>query len=179
MKKYYPLLLFPPLVVLFDQLTKIWVLREVPLGGQIVVIPGIFEIVHVKNRGAAFSMLADWDSEMRNWFFFGISLLAMLALFALYAKTKPEERRVQVPLALIFGGAIGNLIDRVLYGEVTDFLGFHWHDKIADFKLLGRHFRFALSWPAFNIADSAITCGALFLVVLILFFGHSKKEKSH
>ena len=79
-------------------------------------------------------------------------------------------------MALIFGGAIGNLIDRLVQGEVTDFLFFHWRDKIADFTLLGKHFRFALSWPAFNVADSAITCGAVFLVGLVM-FGASDSEK--
>jgi signal peptidase II len=98
----------------------------------------------------------------------------MVILFVLYAKTEERERRVQVPLALILGGAVGNLLDRLYQGVVTDFLLFHWRNEIADFAFLGKNFRFALSWPAFNIADSAITCGAIFLVIQILFFAKKK-----
>jgi len=76
-----------------------------------------------------------------------------------------RERRVQIPLALILGGAIGNLLDRFYQGPVTDFLHAHWQDKIASIG----SYRFVLSWPAFNIADSAITCGAIALMLVILF----------
>lgn len=169
MKKYLPIFLLSPLVILADQLTKLWVILHVPLGKEISVLPGYFEIVHRQNPGAAFSMLADWDSKFRNGFFFAVSVVAMSVLFALYAKTDERERRVQIPLALILGGAVGNLLDRLYQGVVTDFLHFHWRDEIADFAFLGKNFRFALSWPAFNIADSAITCGAIFLVLQILF----------
>jgi signal peptidase II len=174
MKKYLPILLISPLVILADQLTKLWVISRVPLGGETPVFPGYFEIVHRQNPGAAFSLLADWDSQFRNGFFFVVSLVAMVILFVLYAKTGERERRVQVPLALILGGAVGNLLDRLYQGVVTDFLLFHWRNEIADFAFLGKNFRFALSWPAFNIADSAITCGAIFLVIQILFFAKKK-----
>ncbi len=173
MKKYLPLCIVTPLVLILDQWSKIWILRNLPQGQRITAIPGYFEIVHIKNPGAAFGMFARWDSEFRNWFFYGISVLAMGALFMLYAKTKPTERRVQIPLALILGGAIGNLIDRLYQGVVTDFLLLHWHEKVANFELFGKTFRFVLSWPAFNIADSAITCGAIYLASVILF---SKKK---
>jgi len=177
MKKFLPILVLAPIVIGLDQWTKFLVVQHIPLGGKIPVWDGFFDLVHLKNPGAAFSMLADWDSHLRNQFFLGVSFIAMLALIVLYIKTKPAERRVQIPLALIFGGAIGNLIDRLLQGEVTDFLFFHWRDKIADFTLLEKHFRFALSWPAFNVADSAITCGAVFLVGLVL-FGAEKSKKA-
>jgi len=169
MKKFLPLLVIPPLVVLLDQATKYWIVQHILVGSKITVWAGFFDLVHLKNPGAAFSMLADWDSELRNKFFLGVSSVALLALIILYVRTKAEERRVQIPLALILGGAIGNLVDRLNIGEVTDFLYFHWQDKWADFTLAGKHFHFAWSWPAFNVADSAITCGALFLVGLVLF----------
>lgn len=169
MKKYLPLIVISPLVVILDQITKIWIIYNVALGGRVQVFPGFFEIVHIKNPGAAFGMLAGWDSGMRNWFFFGIGFVALVALYTLYAKTDEKDRGVQIPLALILGGAVGNLLDRLYLGVVTDFLLFHWENKVADFSVLGKNFRFALSWPAFNIADSAITCGAIFLVLQILF----------
>ena len=158
-----------------DQITKLWIIYNLALGDKIAVLSGYFEIVHLKNPGAAFGMLAAWDSDMRNWFFFGISVVALIALYSLYAKTGENDRRIQIPLALILGGALGNLLDRLYLGVVTDFLLFHWQNKVADFSLLGRNFRFALSWPAFNIADSAISCGAILLVIQILFFHKEKK----
>ncbi len=163
-----------PLVVLLDQGSKFWILKNLPLGQSFTVIKNFFEIAHIKNRGAAFGMLAQWNSVGREWFFYLISGLAMVALFVIYAQTRPDQRRMHIPLALIFGGAIGNLIDRLWHGEVTDFLVFHWHNKIADFWLVGKHFRFALSWPAFNVADAAISCGAIYLVLIVLFFDKKK-----
>jgi len=168
-KKYIPLLILSPLVVLLDQLTKWWVVQNLRVGQNWVILENFFYIGHIKNRGAAFGMLANWDHQARPWVFYLITLVALLALFAIYAQTRPQQRRVQIPLALILGGAVGNMIDRVRHGEVVDFLVFHWQDKIADFSLFGKHYRFALSWPAFNVADMAITCGALFLVITMLF----------
>lgn len=174
MKKYWPLIVFTPLVVLLDQITK-WVIKsQLALGTKIVVWEGYFDIVHVRNKGAAFGMLSAWQSEWRGYFFYGISLLALIALTVLYVKSKPTERRIQIPLALILGGAIGNLIDRSYQGEVVDFLRFHYYNQVADFTVLGKHFRFLMSWPSFNIADIAITCGAIFLAIVILFFDRKK-----
>jgi signal peptidase II len=173
-KKYLPLLTLPPLVIALDQLTKWWVVKSIPLRRSVEVIPNFFHLTHIKNRGAAFGVFSQWEGPGREWFFYLISAVAIVALFVLYAKSEARQRRLHVPLALILGGAIGNLIDRLIHGEVTDFLLFHWYEKVADFTLLGKHFRFALSWPAFNIADTAITCGALYLLVVVLFFDKRK-----
>ena len=173
LKKYTPLLILSPLVVLLDQLSKLWIVKNLRIGESWVILPDLFYIGHIKNRGAAFGMLANWNNDARPWIFHLITAAALVALFVIYVQSRPEQRRVQVPLALILGGALGNLIDRVQHGEVVDFLVFHWYERVADFTLLGKHFRFALSWPAFNVADSAITCGALFLVLTVLF----SKEK--
>lgn len=178
MKKYLPLIIIPPLVILTDHFTKFLVVHYIALGEKIPIIMGYFEITHVRNTGAAFGMLSGWDSEYRIWFFYGISLLAFIALLFLYLKTKPHERKIQIPLALILGGALGNLIDRLTRGSVVDFFRFHWRDEIADFSLLGKDFRFLLVWPSFNVADMAITCGALYLAIVVLFFD-SKKSKSN
>lgn len=169
MKKYLPLFILSPVILILDQLSKWWVLENIRLGDEIVIIPGFFEFVHVRNPGAAFSMLANWNSEYRHWFFFGIGIIALIVLLSLYTKSQAGQRKIHIPLALILGGALGNIIDRVLYGNVVDFIHWHWKNKIADFHLLGKHFHFALSWPSFNIADSAITCGAIYLALVFLF----------
>src|SRR5690606_11670701 len=116
-------------------------------GEKIPVIPDYFEIVHIRNRGAAFGMFSQWDSHYREWFFYGITLVALVALTLLYAKTKPGERKVQIPLALILGGALGNLVDRIFRGSVIDFLRFHWREQTAHFNLFGKDFQIVLVWP--------------------------------
>lgn len=176
MKKYLPLIILSPLVVILDQITKYLILKNLRIREQITMIPGYFEIVHVRNEGAAFGILSTWNSNGREWFFYVVSGIALIALVALYIKTREGERRVQIPLALILGGAIGNLIDRLNHGNVVDFLRFHWRDAIADFSLFGKEFRFYLSWPSFNVADIAITCGALYLVIVLLFFDKGKSK---
>ncbi len=135
------------IVVLLDQLTKITMIRLLAFG-QSDPVTSFFNLVMVYNKGAAFSFLSD-QSGWQRYFFTGISVLA--SLFILWMlKRNPTQRLFCWALALILGGAIGNLIDRVAYGHVIDFLDFHiagWH------------------WPAFNVADSAITVGALLFVL--------------
>jgi len=175
MRKYLPLFVYPPIVILLDQISKYWIVQHIPIGQARPVLPGLFDLVHFRNRGVAFSMLDDLSANGHEWFFHVVTIAAIAALFAIYSKTKEDERKMQVPLAIIFGGAIGNFIDRLTRGEVVDFLYFHWYHRIAEFDLLGRHFRFYLAWPAFNVADTAITCGALYLVSRVLF---GPKEKT-
>ena len=135
------------IVTLLDQLTKITMVRLLAYG-QSDPVTSFFNLVMVYNKGAAFSFLADQPGWQR-YFFTGISVLA--SLFILWMlKRHPGQRLFCWALALILGGALGNLIDRVAYGHVIDFLDFH---------LAGWH------WPAFNIADSAITVGALLFVL--------------
>jgi signal peptidase II len=174
MRKYLPLFVYPPTVVLLDLLSKWWIVRNIPLGQGIPILPNFFDLVHFRNPGVAFSLFADLGSGGKLGFFFLVTLAAMIALFVLYAKTQGTDRKMQIPLALILGGALGNMLDRLYRGEVVDFLYFHWYHRIADFELFGRHFRFVLAWPAFNIADSAITCGALYLALKVLFLDSDK-----
>ncbi len=135
------------IVVLLDQLTKITMMRLLAYG-QSDPVTSFFNLVMVYNKGAAFSFLSD-QSGWQRYFFTGISVLA--SLFILWMlKRNSTQRLFCWALALILGGAVGNLIDRVAYGHVIDFLDFHiagWH------------------WPAFNVADSAITVGALLFVL--------------
>ena len=133
-------------VILADQATKLLVLREFALHESVAVTP-FFNLVLVYNRGAAFSFLAGASGWQRE-FFIAIALAASAWVVYLLRK-HPRETLFAFSLSLILGGALGNLIDRLLYGAVVDFLDFHAY---------GYH------WPAFNVADSAITCGAALLV---------------
>jgi signal peptidase II len=134
-------------VVLLDQVTKI-TMSKLLLYGQSETITTYFNLVMVYNKGAAFSFLSDQPGWQR-YFFTGVSVIA--SVFILWMlKRNPEQRLFCWALALILGGAIGNLIDRVAYGHVIDFL---------DFYVRGWH------WPAFNVADSAITVGAILFVL--------------
>lgn len=135
------------IILLLDQLTKITVTRLFSYG-ESVVVTSFFNLVLVYNKGAAFSFLANQGGWQR-WFFTALGIGA--ALFIVYLlKRHAGQRMFCWALALILGGAVGNVIDRILYGHVIDFLDFHvggWH------------------WPAFNVADSAICIGAVLFVL--------------
>lgn len=133
-------------VLLADQATKWLVLQTMPLG-EVIPITGFFNLVHVRNPGAAFSFLADAGGWQR-WLF-ALFALGVSALLIFMMRRAPEQRLFCFAAALVIGGAIGNLIDRLVFGEVIDFLDFHWQ---------GWH------WPAFNIADSGITVGAFLII---------------
>ena len=136
------------IVLLLDQITKITVNKTFRWGEEVVVTP-FFNLVLAYNRGAAFSFLQN-ESGWQRYFFTAIGIGA--ALFIVYLLKKHAGQRMFCwALALILGGAVGNVIDRILYGHVVDFLDFHW-------KGLG-HF------PAFNIADSAICIGAALFIL--------------
>jgi signal peptidase II len=134
------------LVLILDQLTKLAVLGNLAPYQDVIPVTGFFNLVHVHNPGAAFSLLADQPGWQRG-FFTAVALIASAVI--LWLLRKPGERIFHIALALILGGAIGNVIDRILYGHVIDFLDFYvgtWH------------------WPAFNVADSGITIGAALLI---------------
>jgi signal peptidase II len=135
------------LILLVDQFTKIWIVNSYPLGDGFSVTD-FFNIVRVHNEGAAFSFLATAGGWQR-WFFTGLGLVAIVAMLWML-KMHPTQTLFGFAIACILGGAIGNVIDRVLYGYVVDFLDFHH---------AGLHF------PAFNVADSSITLGAACLIL--------------
>lgn len=139
------------LAVLFDQISKLWIVHTLSLYQAKEIIPGLFNLVHVTNKGAAFSMLAQFDSPYRHYFFLVIGFAACIGLTYANFKFITENRLYGIALGLIAGGAIGNLIDRIAHGAVIDFLDVYWK---------GYH------WPAFNIADSCI-CVGVFLFFLL------------
>ena len=160
-RKYH--LLIALLIVTLDRLAKLAVERKIPLHDGIQIIPGFFRITHMENRGAAFGLFADSPSEWKVALLVLFSLAALLIVSYLLWKNSHSMSTTGVGLALILGGAIGNLWDRLAAGHVTDFLLFY----------LGPY-----QWPAFNVADSAIVIGASLLVFEILFAKTAAQEKS-
>ncbi len=139
------------LVLVLDQAVKAWIVHSFSLYESVVVIPGLFNLTFLTNTGAAFGILAGQPSWERQLFFFGVALVALVAIVVMHRRLAGQSRWFTVALGLIGGGALGNLVDRVRYGAVIDFLDFH---------VKGYH------WPAFNVADSAITVGVgLFLLI--------------
>ncbi|MHB1145481.1 MAG: signal peptidase II [Thiobacillus sp.] len=133
-------------VIVADHLTKWWVSATLAYQEAIPVLP-FFSLVRVHNTGAAFSFLADAGGWQR-WFFIGVGVIATVIIVRLL-KQHANEPRLAFSLALVLGGALGNVIDRVVLGHVVDFLYFHYR---------------SFAWPAFNVADSAITVGAALLI---------------
>jgi signal peptidase II len=140
-------------VIALDRLTKWLVIRHLPEAHEIPVIPGLFQLSHWENTGAAFSMFADSSSPWRTLGLIGFAVIALLVVSFLLWKSGSALNSVTLALALIMGGASGNLWDRVAKGTVTDFLDFY----------IGQH-----HWPPFNIADSAIVVGSILLMWKIM-----------
>jgi signal peptidase II len=151
--KYIKLMVVGGIIILLDQFSKELILRYLPFNKSIAVIKGFFNITHILNPGGAFGLMANLSPILRSIIFLFISSLAVGLIFYFYKKTPAQHSWLAVAFALILGGAIGNLIDRIRFGMVIDFLDFY----------VGN-----LHWPAFNIADSAISIGiGIFLYHLI------------
>ncbi len=161
-------------VFVLDQLTKYWINQHITQDIYINVIPGIFDIIHTRNKGAAFGFMANMPEHIRMPFFFISSIAALVGMMFYFSKQHPDNTLIHISLGLILGGACGNIYDRITLGEVIDFLSFHYYDKWADFSLFGHNFYFRLEWPAFNIADSAI-CVAMGLIMITLLKEEKKK----
>ena len=140
------------LIVVLDQTTKQVILQTIAFGQAVEVLPPVFSLVLTYNPGAAFSFLA-WASGWQRYFFMAIALGASI-LIVYMMKKHERDRLLCFALALVLGGAVGNLIDRAIYGAVVDFLVFRWPGgpPLLD------------PWPAFNLADSCITVGAALLI---------------
>jgi signal peptidase II len=160
MRKYH--LLIAAGVVLVDRASKWLVAENVGLHDSLTLIPGFLRLTHVENRGAAFGLFSDSSSEWKVAVLILCSLVALAVVSALLWKNSHAMTVTGIGLALIMGGALGNLWDRLFEGHVTDFL---------DFSLGGYH------WPAFNVADSAIVMGALLLVTEIVFSKPVEEKK--
>ena len=158
-KKYLILLATVAAAVLLDIITKAYIDSYMSLHESVVVIGGFLNITYVRNPGAAFSFLASASPGFRSVFFLAVTVLAIILVLYYIVKSKTEEPFMIFALSLILSGALGNFIDRVRLGEVIDFIDVH----------LG-----AYHWPAFNVADSAITVGA-FIMLFALF----KRPKEH
>ncbi len=152
------LLFFVPTFVvtlLIDQLTKIEIVDRFAYGERLVVIPGFFNLTHVRNPGGAFSFLATLSDGWRQGFFLGTGVLAIVLLLVFLRRLDAEEWLAPLAIGGVLGGAIGNLTDRLVYGEVIDFL---------DFRLIGGYI-----WPTFNMADCWIVVGVGILMVQMYF----------
>lgn len=153
--KLFSLIAAASLVV--DQATKIYIDRSMSLYQSIPVIDGLFNIFYIRNKGAAFSFLS--NVSWRLPFFIMVSTVASLVILVAFRKLRDDQKLAQISLALIFSGAVGNLIDRVRLGEVIDFLDVYWRTH---------------HWPAFNVADSCICVGVALLALDML-----KEERSN
>ena len=156
-------LLLSVLVFVVDQLSKLHFDGTLTMYQQIVIIPDYFSWTLAYNTGAAFSFLAG-ESGWQRWLFAGIAVAVSLVLIVWLKRLKAHESWLAVALALVLGGAFGNLFDRVVYGHVIDFILVHWQNRWY--------------FPAFNLADCAITGGAI-LLALDMFKPLSKSETAH
>jgi signal peptidase II len=157
-----PLFLLAALVVLADRLSKLWIGAHINPGYAITVIPRVFRLTHVLNTGAAFSLFADTLSPLavRNALI-AFSVLAVIIVFAMLWRAGRALNLTSVAFALILGGAIGNLYDRIRLGHVVDFLEVH---------IVHYH------WPDFNLADSCIVIGACLLILEIFRPQHASQD---
>ncbi|KHD07293.1 peptidase A8 [Candidatus Thiomargarita nelsonii] len=137
------------LVVILDQVTKVWISANLALYQSIVVLP-FFNLTLLHNEGAAWSILATAGGWQR-WFLSGLAIVISGVLMIWLSRLKRQQRWLACALALILGGALGNVIDRVIYGYVVDFIDVYYNHE--------------WHWPAFNIADSAISVGAVMLLI--------------
>jgi signal peptidase II len=147
-------MIWPALVIVFlDQISK-WAVINVLQVHESVTLTGFFNLVHVRNRGMAFGLMNRPDMDVAFYVLTAATVLAVIVLLAWFSRLKREDVGIAFGLSLILGGAVGNLIDRLRFREVIDFLDFH----------LG-----AYHWPSFNIADSAITVGTIWVAALLIF----------
>ncbi|MBX3276916.1 MAG: signal peptidase II [Acidobacteria bacterium] len=159
MKGKHWYLVISAIVLAADQLTKLWATASLKPVGSIEVIPNLLRFSYALNRGVAFSLLADTPFDIR-WILAGVSTAAAIMVAVYLVRTPAQSISLNVSLALLLAGILGNLADRVRLGEVVDFLDFHWAEQFT--------------WPTFNIADAAICIGAGLLALEIVREGGSE-----
>jgi signal peptidase II len=155
-KRIYPVIILALLSI--DQLTKALVARSILFQSSKSIIPGFFNLTHIRNRGAIFGFFSHSESRVLFIFLTLVSLVALGLVIYYFFKTPSSQRYMKISLSVILAGALGNLIDRIIRGYVIDFLDFYiknWH------------------WPSFNVADACITIGAFLLIFILVF----KREK--
>jgi signal peptidase II len=156
-KGIYPVIILALLSI--DQLTKALIARSILFQSSKSIIPGFFNLTHIRNRGAIFGFFSHSESRILFIFLTLVSLVALGLVIYYFFKTPSSQRFMKISLSVILAGALGNLMDRLFRGYVIDFLDFHiknWH------------------WPSFNVADACITVGA-FLLIFILVFKRGKE----
>lgn len=149
------------LVLAFDQITKFLVTKHFALNQSLVVLPGWLNLTYIHNPGAAFGFMSDMEGIVRIPFFVAVTVAAGFMVYAYHRLMPPEKGFARVSLGLIWGGALGNFVDRLLYGKVVDFL----EVKFVQF-------------PVFNVADSCITVGITFLVIEYLIVDRLRKPEA-
>ncbi len=152
-RKYWPLVVSFLVVLLLDRMTKEYIMTHFPLYYSRSIIPGLINLVHIQNKGVAFGILGGSAPIWRDILLLLFPILSMSAIL-IFAFCYPQQKKgVLLSLGGILGGALGNLIDRLRFRAVIDFLDVFWKNY---------------HWPAFNVADSAITVGVLFLVAFYI-----------
>lgn len=149
-------------VLILDQWTKHLVSATLVFGERLTVIPGFFDLIYTVNPGAAFSLLADAGGWQR-WFFTIVAVVVSIVLLIWLLRLPRTARWMPVTLTLILGGALGNTVDRVRYGHVEDFILFYWQD---------------FYFPAFNVADIAISAGAVMLLIDAFWLAPRQQRKA-
>jgi signal peptidase II len=148
-RRYWLTAVVAAVVLVADLATKALVEARIPLHHMVPVIDGLVALVHVRNTGAAFSLLAEAPEALRIPLFVAIAIAAAVVVLSFIRRLEDRQWGVTTALALVLGGAVGNLVDRLRYGAVVDFLLVYWRDW---------------QWPAFNVADSAISVGVAVLL---------------
>jgi len=152
MKRSAPYVLFVAVLLALDQASKSWIAAKIGLFKTVRVIPGFFNLTHVRNKGAIFGVFNHVRGQTIALVLTGLSILAFVLVLIYFFKTPPEQKGTRFTLALIMAGALGNQIDRIVRGTVVDFLEFHVR-------------RFY--WPTFNLADACVSVGAVLLIYFI------------
>jgi signal peptidase II len=152
--KYLILAIVSALIVTLDQVSKVYVHTHFQLGEMLTVINGFFNVTYVRNTGAAWGIFRESQETFRSLFFLSMPPIAMIFILSILRNVADDDRFQILALSLIFGGAIGNYIDRLRFGYVIDFLDFHWKGFYT--------------YPAFNVADSAIVVGVSCLILMML-----------
>ena len=153
-----PWLLLSAVIIVLDQWTKAWVLASLPEYTAVLVIDGFWNWYRTYNTGAAFSFLAD-AGGWQKWFFATLAFAISGLMAWMLSRTPRNDWKQALPLALVIGGALGNVIDRFMHGHVVDFIQWYWRD----------HY-----WPSFNIADCAVVGGAIGIGLFGLLSGKPK-----
>jgi len=154
--KYLFLFVISSALIVIDQYTKFMITLHIPLNYSMNVVAEFLNFTHIRNSGVAFGIFSEENSELKPYLLIFVSIIAIIAILVIFHQTEKEKKMVHTGLVLVFSGAIGNLIDRVLHKEVIDFIDIFFENK---------------HWPAFNVADACITIGVILMLADLLVSG--------